>query len=77
MRIKVRLELSFSKYRLNNEKEILIELPEGSKAKEVLLYFGVPETEPMVIIKNGKVVNLDDPLRPEDALIIFPPLEGG
>ncbi len=77
MKVRVRLELTFSKFRINDEKESLIELPAGAKVREVLRYFHIPETEPAVIIKNARVVNLDDTLSPEDVLVILPPLEGG
>jgi len=54
-----------------------LEIPEGSRAGDVLMRLRVPPERDKVILVNGRHRSLDHLLTPGDTLIFFPPLEGG
>lgn len=77
MKVKVRLELTMSKYRREGERECFAELAAGARVRDLLEYFHIPETEPVLVVKNGRTAGHGDVLNPSDELIILPLLEGG
>lgn len=77
MKITVRLELTMAKYRLKGEKEFTLDLTEGSMVLTVLEYLGIMDTEPKLIVKNGRVAFPEDAVSHGDVIIILPVLESG
>jgi sulfur carrier protein ThiS len=77
MRVKVSLELTLSKYRLNGQRECFIQLPGSARVKDVLHHFHIPGSEPLIIVKNGRGAKAGDYLNDGDELIILPLMEGG
>ena len=58
-------------------EERIVSLPDGSTVRRVLNHLGVPDIQPMIILRNSSHAALDDELAGGDALVILPPLDGG
>jgi sulfur carrier protein ThiS len=58
-------------------EERIVSLPEGSTVRSVLDRLGVPNAQPMIILRNSSHAVLEDQLASGDALVILPPLDGG
>jgi molybdopterin converting factor small subunit len=74
MQVKVKL---FATLRLNREKEMLMDLVQGSTPKDIIERLDIHEEEATIIMVNGRGVNLDYVLEDNDTLSIFPPVGGG
>jgi hypothetical protein len=40
-------------------------------------HFQIPETQPVIILRNGAHGSLEDALASGDELLVLPPLDGG
>jgi molybdopterin converting factor small subunit len=65
------------KYTTHLSPEGALEIPEGITVGDVLEQLEVPSESKKVIIVNGRHKTTEYILQPGDALIFFPPLEGG
>ena len=72
--IKVRL---FATLRKNHNKEIIIKLPQESTIKDIIINLNIPESEAAILLVNGKRANLEDSLKDNDVVAIFPAVGGG
>lgn len=72
--IKVRL---FAALRKNRNKESVINLPQGSTIKDIIINLNIPESEAAILLVNGKRANLEDCLKDNDVVAIFPAVGGG
>ena len=72
--VKVRL---FATLRTNREKEMDMELPEGTAPEEIIRYLGIPAKDAAILMINGRAAMLDTILADSDVLSIFPPVGGG
>ncbi len=50
---------------------------DGSTVKDILSRLGIPETEAKIILVNGRAKKIDDGLKDNDRLAIFPAVAGG
>lgn len=55
----------------------MLDVPEGSTVGELTKRLGIPAGLDRVILLNGREAEPAEPLRPGDAIDIFPPLAGG
>lgn len=72
--IKVRL---FANLRENRNKEMIIELGEGSTIKDIIEILNIPREDAAILLVNGLGAELDKILEDNDTVSIFPPLGGG
>ncbi len=54
-----------------------LELPNGTSIRELLDQLNIGIDEPKVMFVNGVHARLDDIVKDEDRLAIFPPIAGG
>ena len=54
-----------------------IEFREGSTVRQLIAWMGIPETEVMLFIVNGRSVLIDHELQDGDRVSLFPPIAGG
>ena len=66
----------FATLRKNREKEIKMDLPNGSTIKEVKI-LDISEGQASILMVNGKRVSITDTLKNYDIVAIFPPIGGG
>lgn len=74
--VKVIVKL-FATLRVNNEKEILMDLPEGATPKDIIMQLNISEKHAAIIMINGRSKNLNTILAENDTVAIFPPVGGG
>lgn len=74
LQIKVKL---FATLRNNREKEMMMDLPQGSTPKDIIHRLNISENEATLIIINGRRVKIDQVLQDNDTVSIFPPVGGG
>ncbi|MCC5912265.1 MAG: MoaD/ThiS family protein [Clostridiaceae bacterium] len=74
MQVKVKL---FATFRTNREKEMMMDLTQGSTPKDVIEHLNIPAEEVAIILINGIHQKLDTPLKDDDTLALFPPVGGG
>lgn len=72
--VKVRL---FANLRENRDKEIMIELGEGSTIKDIIEILNISREDAAILLVNGLGAELDKILEDNDTVSIFPPLGGG
>lgn len=72
--VKVRL---FANLRENRDKEMMIELGEGSTIKDIIEILNIPREDAAILLVNGLGAELDKILEDNDTVSIFPPLGGG
>ncbi|WHH58603.1 MoaD/ThiS family protein [Petroclostridium sp. X23] len=74
MKITVRL---FATLRINNEKEMLMDLPEGATPKDIIERLNILEKDAAIILINGRGGKIDTVIAQNDTVSIFPPVGGG
>ena len=65
------------KYTAHLSSEGDLEVPEGTTVGDILKQLKVPSELKKIIIVNGRHKNPDHVFEPWDALVFYPPLEGG
>jgi sulfur-carrier protein len=74
MQVKVRL---FATLRENREKEMMMDIVQGSTPKDIIERLNIRKEEATIIMVNGRCVNPDQVLEDNDTVSIFPPVGGG
>ncbi|TCO77396.1 MoaD/ThiS family protein [Marinisporobacter balticus] len=74
MKIKVKL---FATLRINREKEMLMDLPEGATPKDIIGQLSIPEEDVAILFINGRGRKIDTIIAENDTVSIFPPVGGG
>ena len=74
MRISVRL---IGGFRIDRFDEMVIDVPTGTKALEIIQQLGIPENILGVALINGLHVHKDETLKAGDTLTLLPILGGG
>ena len=74
MRVTIKLYASFQKDRFAREER---EVAEGTRVRDIVETLGIDAAEVGVTMVNGRHVELDDGLRPDDVLAVFPVIGGG
>lgn len=74
MQIKVKL---FATLRENREKEMMMDIAQGTTPKEIIDRLNILKEEAAIIMINGKNANPDQVLEDNDTVSIFPPIGGG
>lgn len=74
MKITVKL---FANLRINNEKSILMDFPEGTTPKDIIERLNIPLKDVSIIMINGRRKELDTIISENDTVAIFPPVGGG
>ena len=78
MRIEVRLYATLRRYVPSAAEGVLaVDVPEGSKAADVIANVGVNADEVHILMVNGVSSPLDQVLAEGDRLGLFPPVGGG
>lgn len=72
--VKVRL---FANLRENRDKEMMIELGEGSTIKDIIEILNISREDAAILLVNGLGAELDKILEDKDTVSIFPPIGGG
>lgn len=72
--VKVRL---FANLRENRDKEMMIELGEGSTIKDIIEILNISREDAAILLVNGLGAELDKILEDNDTVSIFPPIGGG
>lgn len=74
MKITVKL---FANLRINNEKETVLDMPEGTTPMDIIQKLNISEKDATIIMINGRSKELDTTLYEGDIVSIFPPVGGG
>lgn len=74
VQIKVKL---FATLRENREKEMMMDIEQGTTAKEIIDRLNILKEEAAIIMINGRHAKPDQVLEDQDTLSIFPPIGGG
>lgn len=74
--MKVRVKL-FASLRENNEKEMLLDLPQGVNPSYIIQQINISEKDVAIIMVNGRSKELTTILKDGDTLSLFPPVGGG
>lgn len=74
MQVKVRL---FATLRNNRDKEMVLELIESATTRDIIEQLSIPEEEAKIILVNGRGAKLDEILKDNDTVSLFPPVGGG
>lgn len=79
MKIQVKLFGAFRDYAAEGSTgaSFFMELEEGARIADALVRLGIPEDEPKTLVCNHRAGNMDQALKEDDTLAIFPPVEGG
>ena len=78
MRIEVRLYATLRRCRPERpDGRLEIELPEGATVLEAAVFLGLDPGEIHLVMINGVGRDLNQPLRQDDRLGLFPPIGGG
>lgn len=74
MEVKVRL---FATFREGREKEIIMNLPEGSTPTDIIKKLNINKEEIAILLINGRDGDFVVELKEGDVVSIFPPVGGG
>ena len=74
MKVEVRL---FAVFRMGRFKTRPVEVPDGTRFRDVLEELGIPEEQVSLPLVNGRHSTLDQQLAANDVLSIFPAVGGG
>jgi len=74
MSVTIKLFAGFQKDRFAREER---EVADGTRVRDIVETLGIDAAEVGVTMVNGRHVELDDGLRPDDVLAIFPVIGGG
>lgn len=74
MKLHVRL---FATLRTNRFKTSTLDVPSGTKVKQIADMLEIPYEELALILINGKNAGLEHELQDNDTLSLFPPVGGG
>ena len=74
MVIKVRL---FATLRKGRDKEMKVEGAENMTCRDIIRELSIPEEDVSILLVNGRDAQMDDSLKPDDVVSIFPPVGGG
>ena len=78
MKVKIKLFATLRKYiKESDVGTCILELPESIKVQEVMDMLNIPGDIPKIILINGIQKGLEDMLKDEDTLSVFPPIAGG
>ncbi|PKM84061.1 MAG: molybdopterin synthase sulfur carrier subunit [Firmicutes bacterium HGW-Firmicutes-13] len=78
MKVKVRVFATLLEYVKTKLGETLtVELEKGADGGDLLKKINIPVNEVKLFIVNGKWQEIDEPLKDEDTIGIFPPVGGG
>lgn len=75
-KMKVTVKL-FASLRVNNEKESVLDIPEGATPRYIIDQLNISEEDATIIMINGRSKDLDTSLCQGDIVSIFPPVGGG
>lgn len=74
MKVTVKL---FATLRENNEKEMDLDVSEGTTPLDIIKRINISEEDVAIIMINGRAKGLDTILKEGDTLALFPPVGGG
>lgn len=74
MKIELRL---FATLREKRQKIMMLEVPEGTSAGELVDSLGIPRNEIAILMIKGRHSKMDALLQDGDVVSLFPPVGGG
>ncbi len=74
MKVTVKL---FATLRTNREKIMTMDLPDKGTTGHILKELGIPKEDVAIIMINGRGAKVDQALKDQDVVGIFPPVGGG
>ncbi len=79
MKVEVRLFATFTRYLPDHAEghKIVLELADGTTAKQVLVQLRVPLEEIKLVFINSVHAEIEDVLKDGDRMGVFPPVGGG
>ena len=79
MRVEVHLFATLARFLPPESREgrVVLDVPDGARAREVIQRLGIPPEFERVLLVNGHEADADAVLRADDVLTLFPPLAGG
>jgi molybdopterin converting factor small subunit len=79
VRVEVRLFATLRQYLPPDGRDgsAVVDVPDGSSARDVARRLGIPLDLERVMLVNGRDADPDRPLAPHDVITLFPPLVGG
>ena len=77
MKVQVALYANLRHFAPGGKGRFDLNLASGATVKTLVDTLKIPAIIKMVILKNGRLADSDTQLSAEDAVTIFPPMEGG
>ena len=77
MNLEIKLFGFLRKYSPGSEDAFSMDIPDGSKVKDIISTLKVPDNEARIVIINGKHAVEDATLMANDEVILMTPIEGG
>lgn len=79
MRVGVRLFATLAAFLPPDSRAgaVVLDVPEGSTARDVIRRLGIPADVERVLLVNGQTADPARPLAVDDVITLFPPLMGG
>jgi molybdopterin converting factor small subunit len=77
LKVQVALYANLRQYAPGGKGSFGLNLASGATIKNLVDTLQIPAAIKMVVLKNGRYADSDTCLSAEDAVTIFPPLEGG
>lgn len=79
MRVEVQLFATLARFLPPGSREgaAMLDLADGSTARDLITGLGIPPGLDQVLLVNGREADPDQRLAPGDVVTIFPPLAGG
>lgn len=77
MHVTVKLFNQLRRYAPTSGPAFSLQLPDGASVDDLLTKLKIPLTEQRTILVNGRRVNEDALVEPDDVVVLMSPIEGG
>jgi len=74
--VKITIKL-FATLRNNNLKEQQIDIPESAQVADIIPFLNISQEEVSIIMVNGRIKKIDQVLKADDIVALFPLVGGG
>ncbi len=77
MNLEIKLFGFLRKYSPRSEDAFFLDLPDGSKVRDIISTLKIPDNEARIVVINGRHAGEDAVLKADDEVVLMTPIEGG